>query len=180
MKEGKDISLDFEIDKLTNSIENIITGEVFDTVITQLYLKDSKLIKKSDWVFNWHNELKIEDKWVYKLTTIVNPQVIHGLISITDKGDHIFLNLIENAKFNKGKQKMYSGVAGNIVSFACKMAFEFKYRGVVSFIAKTQLIKHYQDTIGAQLFGQNRMFIDTNPAARLVNKYFKDFNYDQL
>ena len=90
------------------------------------------------------------------------------------------MDLIENAKFNKGKQKLYNGVAGNLVAFACKMAFELKYDGVVSFIAKTQLIDHYKNTLGAQLFGSNRMFIDTKPALILVTKHFKDFSYGEL
>jgi hypothetical protein len=39
---------------------------------------------------------------------------------ITDKGDHIFMDLIESAKFNKGKSNLFKGVAGNLVAFACK------------------------------------------------------------
>jgi hypothetical protein len=38
--------LDFEIDKLTNSIENVISGEVFDTAIMRIHLSDRKHIKK--------------------------------------------------------------------------------------------------------------------------------------
>jgi hypothetical protein len=49
------------------------------------------------------------------LTTLNNQKIIQGLISITDKGDHIFMDLIESAKFNKGKSKLYKGVAGNLV-----------------------------------------------------------------
>ena len=90
------------------------------------------------------------------------------------------MDLIETAKFNKGKKKLYNGVAGNLVAFCCKTAFERKYDGYVSFIAKTQLIEHYQKTLGAQLFGGNRMYIDTKQATILVNRYFKDFNYGKL
>jgi hypothetical protein len=39
-----------------------------------------------------------------KLTTVNNPAIIHGLISLSDKTDHIFMDLIERAKFNKGKK----------------------------------------------------------------------------
>lgn len=84
------------------------------------------------------------------------------------------MDLIESAKFNKGKSKLYKGVAGNLVAFACKLSFESGYDGVVSFIAKTQLIKHYEQTLGANLFGGNRMFIDTREAFILTTKYFKD------
>jgi hypothetical protein len=85
------------------------------------------------------------------------------------------MELIESAKFNKGKSKLYRGVAGNLVAFACKLSFEKKYEGVVSFIAKTQLIKHYQESLGAKLFSDNRMYIDSKEAYQLTKKYFKNF-----
>lgn len=173
MKKEKEIQLHFEIDKLTNSIENAISGEVFNTLVVRLNI--TKEIKQTDWAFNWHAEIRDESKLVYGLTTINNPTIIQGLVSLTDKGDHVFMNLIENAKFNKGKQKLYKGVAGNLVAFACKYSFEKGYNGVVSFIAKTQLIEHYKLTLGAKLFGGNRMFIDTKEAYVLTTKYFKDF-----
>ena len=112
---------------------------------------------------------------MYKLTTVNNPTVIHGLISLTDKDDHIFMDLIESAKINKGKSKLYRGVAGNLVAFACKHSFERGYDGIVSFISKTQLIRHYEQTLGAKLFRGNRMFIDTKEALILTTQYFKDF-----
>ncbi len=174
MKQRKDIELDFEVDKLTNSIENVVSGEVFDTLVTLLKSIDSKQIKKIEWTFNWHTELKDKAKQVYKLTTVYNPTIIHGMISLKDKGDHIFMNLIESAKFNKGKNKLYKGVAGNLVAFACKLSFEKGCEGVVSFIAKTQLIQHYEQTSGAKLFGGNRMFIDTKEELILTTQYFKD------
>lgn len=48
MKKKNQIGLDFEIDKLTNSIENISTGEVFDTEIVKLTQIDKKQIAKTD------------------------------------------------------------------------------------------------------------------------------------
>jgi hypothetical protein len=175
VKKKEIIYLDFEVDKLTNSIENAISGEIFDTLIAKLQPADLKSMKKGEWAFNWQNEYKDKSKQVYKLTTSINPSIIHGLISLTDKGDHIFMDLIESAAFNKGRRKLYKGVAGNLVAFACKMSFALNYDGVVSFIAKTQLIAHYEQTLGAKLFGGNRMFIDTKEAFILTTKYFKDF-----
>lgn len=58
MKTGKNLPLDFEIDKLTNSIENSSTGEVFDTVVVRLTSKDLGFILKSEWQFDWSKELK--------------------------------------------------------------------------------------------------------------------------
>lgn len=171
---------DIEIDKLTNSIENALTEEVFPTEISRLSGKDREQVKKTDWQFNWHQEIKDQTKEVYKLSTVNNPSIIHGLISLSDKKDHIFMELIESAKFNKGKKKQYKGVAGNLVAYGCKMSFERRYNGVVSFVSKTKLIEHYQVTLGAKIFAGNRMYIDTRESLALVLQYFKDFEYGKF
>ena len=165
--------LDFVIDKLTNSIENTSTGEVFDTEIVRLTIKDISQIKKVDWQFDWASEIKDKTKEVYKLTTVNNPTIIQGLLSIEDKQDHIFMHLIENAKFNKNKDKVYLGVPGNLVAYACKVSVDKGYQGFLAFDAKTSLIKHYQETLYATHFRGLRMFIETNAALRLISKYFK-------
>jgi len=54
------------------------------------------------------------------------------------------MHLLENAPFNKGKTKIYSGVAGNLVAFACRISFQRGYDGNVSFLSKSQLIDHYE------------------------------------
>ena len=40
--------IDIEIDKLTNSIENAVTGEVFETEIKEVAKTDVKRLKKSE------------------------------------------------------------------------------------------------------------------------------------
>ena len=166
--------LDLEIDKLTNSIENSLTGEVFDTEITRLSKTDLKTIKKSDWVFDWKLEFRTLKNEVYKLTTANNPTIIQGLLSIEDKDDHIFMHLIESAKFNKGKDKVYLGVPGNLVAFACKVSLDKGYDGYVAFDSKTVLIEHYKQTLGATHLIRQRMFVDPIAAQRLISRYFKD------
>ena len=46
MENSKEIELDFEIDKLTNSIENIITGDSFATEVSLLSKNELKLVTK--------------------------------------------------------------------------------------------------------------------------------------
>ena len=173
MKTVKNKALDFVIDKLTNSIENISTGEVFDTIVVRLISKDSKIIIKSEWQFDWSKELNDKTKEVYKLTTEHNPTIIQGLLSIEDKEDHIFMHLIESSKFNKGKNKIYLGIPGNLVAFACKISVDRGYEGFLAFDAKSALIKHYQETLHATHFRGLRMYIDTKVALRLISQYFK-------
>ncbi len=165
---------DSEIDKLTNSIENAITGETFDTAAVLLGVQDAKRIKKKDWQFDWKNESRDETKQIYKLTTVNNPTIIQGLLSLEDKGDHVFMHLLESTRFNKGKEKLYLGVAGNLVAYACKISFEKGCQDFIAFDSKTALIEHYQKTLGATAFRGQRMFIETSAALALVDRYFKN------
>lgn len=87
--------------------------------------------------------------------------------------DHVFMNLVESAPFNIGKNKLYEGVASNLVAYACKVSFQKGFDGFVAFDAKPRLIKHYEKTLGAYRFGGQRMIIPTQPAQILINKYFK-------
>ncbi len=170
---GKRLLLNVVIDKLTNSIENIQTGETFGTEVARLTEADLKLIHKSDWSFNWKKEIKDANKEIYKLSTVSNPGIIQGLISIEYKQDHIFMHLVESAFFNKGKTKIYTGVPGNLIAFACKLSADKGHEGFVAFDSKTNLIEHYKKTIGAiQLRGQ-RMYINNKAAEELITKYFK-------
>ncbi len=164
--------LDFEVDKLTRSIENTSTGEVFDTEIVLVSDSETRQIKKDIWQFDWKAELKDKAKEVYKLFTLNNTDIIQGLISLEDKNDHLFMHLIESAKFNKGKNKIYYGVPGNLVAFACKLSMEKGYEGFVAFDAKSVLIKHYEQTLHATHFRGQRMYIETKAALRLIKQYF--------
>ncbi len=84
------------------------------------------------------------------------------------------MHLVESAPFNKGKNKVYSGVPGNLVAFACRLSFQRGFEGNVSFISKTQLIDHYIKTLGAFHFGGRIMIIETQAALKLIDKYFKN------
>jgi hypothetical protein len=83
------------------------------------------------------------------------------------------MNLLESSPFNIGKNKLYEGVAGNLVAFACKVSFQKGSDGYVAFNAKTNLIKHYEENLGAYHFKGQRMIIETEAATKLVKKYFK-------
>ena len=173
MKKGLLRHISLEIDKLTNSIENTLSGEFFDTEVTKLKKSDLKVIKKVDWQFDWKLEVKSANNEVYKLTTTNNPTIIQGLLSLEDKNDHVFMHLIESAKFNKGKDKLYLGVPGNLVAFACKISRDKGYDGYVAFDSKSVLIEHYIQTLGATHLIRQRMFLDPIAANKLISRYFK-------
>lgn len=83
------------------------------------------------------------------------------------------MHLIESSKFNKGKGKVYLGVPGNLVAYGCKVSVDKCYKGFLAFDAKTSLIKHYQESLGATYFRGQRMFIETSAAMKLISQYFK-------
>ena len=174
MKKNNEFLLDFIVDRLTNSILNTISGDSFQTEVSRFTLKDSKqAIKKNGWDFDWKTELKNDVNEVYKLTIINNPEIIQGVMSVRKESDHVFMNLLENAPFNIGRNKLYEGVAGNLVAYACKLSFQYGFDGFVAFTAKTKLIDHYETSLGAYHFGGHRIIIETHAARLLVEKYFK-------
>ncbi len=106
------------------------------------------------------------------MTIANNPNIIQGIISLEVKNDHVYMHLIESASFNIGRHKAYFGVPGNLVAYACKLSFQRGGEGYVSFIAKTKLIEHYIESLGAVHFGGHLMVITTDTALKLINKYF--------
>lgn len=164
----------FIIDKLTDSILNTISGDSFQTEVSRMTSNDLKVVtKKNGWNFDWKSDFNDLQKEVYKLTIINNSTIIQGLLSLTIEQDHIYMNLLESSPFNIGKNKLYEGVAGNLVAFACKVSFQKGYDGFVAFTAKTNLIKHYEESLGAFHFKNQRMIIETESSKNLVKKYFK-------
>lgn len=174
MKKTAKYHNDFIIDRLTNSITNSISGDSFPTEVSLLSKEDLKQVQmKNGWFFNWKEEHNLPDREVYKLTIVNNANIVQGITSLTVSTDNVFLHLIENAPFNKGKEKLYEGVAGNLVAFACRLSFQRGSDGFVSFHSKTNLIDHYVKSLNAIHYGNQLMIINTEAALRLVNKYFK-------
>jgi len=168
------IAQNIEIDRLTDCIVHVESGVEFLTAVVRLKLSDLKGVRKrkGEWQFDWRKEIRIEGRMVYKLTTVADPSIIQGLVSIEAKADHHYLHLVESAPFNFGKNKVYEGVAGNLFAFCCKLSAESGNDGIVAFKSKTLLLEHYRNTLGAQSVGGHTMIIYPEEASYLINKYF--------
>lgn len=165
--------MDVQIDKLTNSILNTISGDSFPTDVHPVTKSDLKNVsRRTGWQFSWVAELKYADRQIFKLTIRDNPNIIQGLTSISDYKDHYYLHLVESAPFNIGKNKLYEGVPGNLIAFACKTSWDKGYQGFVSFTSKTKLIEHYQTSLGATPVGGQKMVIFPHEALTLIRKYY--------
>ncbi|MCC6841172.1 MAG: hypothetical protein IT230_13525 [Flavobacteriales bacterium] len=170
---SKHRALAFEVDKLTRSIENVVTGDSFQTVVLPLTKEDLMAVaKKRGWLFDWKLEFKSAERKVFKLTTVENPNVVQGLVSLEVKPDHVAMQLVESAPHNLGKNKVYDGVMGNLVAFVCKVSVEHGFEGNVVFLAKTKLIHHYTEKLKAVHVGGHLMVIYPPAARYLVEQYF--------
>lgn len=128
------------------------------------------MLKKQGWLFNWRAAYQQKGHRVYKLV-LEEDNLIQGLISIEVMENYIEIHLLENAPHNYGQRKQYVGVAGNLVAFACKTSFDLRFDGNVAFTAKTALVEHYIETLGARLiYGRERMGIFTD-AAKKISKF---------
>ncbi|HEV2481548.1 MAG TPA: hypothetical protein VGS79_17880 [Puia sp.] len=171
----------FVVDELTNSIREVSSGKIFETEVLRVSAAEIKKVHKKDgWFFNWKTEFRESARNLYKLVLAGN-NTIQGLISLEPVPNQLFIemHLIEAAPHNHPSQKKFAGVAGNLVAFACKMSFDLGFEGYVAFTAKTNLVSHYIDSLGAQvIYGQNRMGIFTEAAKNLVDSYYKDYFND--
>jgi hypothetical protein len=173
MVKQKKYHLDIRIDSLTNSIRNMVSGDGFSTEVSIATKPDLKLVvKKNGWMFNWNAECSLADRRLYKLTIQNNPMILQGLANISEHPDHVYIHLMESAPFNRGKNKIYEGVPGNLFAYACKLSYEKDGEGFVSFQSKTQLIDHYETSLGAKHMGGNLMIIFPDASMQLIQKYF--------
>ena len=108
------------------------------------------------------------------MTIKENTSIIQGLISYEVDSRFIFINLVENAKFNRGEEKIYEGVGGNLFAFACDKSKKMGFDGVVVFHAKTELVNYYQKALEAEILGGHRMVIESPSSDKLIKQYFKN------
>ena len=169
----KHMELDFEIDKITESVESAESGESFETRVLPVIDVDLEEITESmGWKFDWKFEKSQSKRQVYKLITEEEPDIIQGLASFEKRENFVFMHLIECAPFNIGKSKKYLGVSCNLVAYGCNLSKEFGFDGVLSFDAKTALVSHYEKVLGAVHISERRMVIFEEDAKMLIDKYF--------
>lgn len=151
---------------------NIRTQEEFDGIINVFEEKEFENIKKSDqFLFDWQMEKESD---VFKIIFFDKneKEKILGLISISNIPEEyrIHINLVEVAKDNRGKDKKIDRIAGCLLAFATKIAFEKGYLGFTSLIPKTELIEHYITKYGFSQYGK-QLAIERQAAINLIQKY---------
>jgi hypothetical protein len=174
MSEDSVYHLNIVIDGLTNSIRQVDNGVSLETEISLAIKEDMKLAtKKNNWHFSWKTEFNLDDRIVFKLLKADEPEIIQGLISLSDMDGFVYVHLAESAPMNFGPDKKHEGVGGNLFAFACKRSWDLGNEGFVSYQAKTNLITHYEKVLGAVHIGGHNMIIYPQEALFLIKQYFK-------
>jgi hypothetical protein len=150
-----------------------IKNELVKAEIVLMNLQSIPL-KKEGWNFNWRQYLKEKTGQAYILRTIESPQIIQGALFLKVEHEMLIMEVLEIAPQNIGSEnKRYDYVAGCLIAFACRESFKIQgaYKGFLTFVSKTSLIKWYSEKYGAELALGQRMFIDWENGEKLIEKY---------
>ncbi len=159
-------------------ILDAINGELVKSEIVVPYAKTLSL-KKDGRKFNWRQLSK--DGKIYVLRTVDSPENIEGALCLKIEHDMLIMDALELAPYNIGRtNKRYDYVAGCLIAFACRESFKIAgdYKGFLTFVSKTNLIKWYSEKYGAELALGQRMFIDWENGEKLIEKYLKRTKID--
>ena len=133
-------------------------------------------LKKDGWNFNWRQLSRNKNSRLFVLKTIGITSGIEGALQIIIENDMLIMNVLEIAPHNIGREnKRYDYVAGCLIAFACKESFKLKgnYKGFLTFMSKTSLIKWYSEKYGAKSGLGQRMYIDSENGLKLINEYLE-------
>lgn len=151
------------------NIVEILTGTTYQIEILPVEDIDYKLITKSRYFFNWKEENKYE---VYKLVLEGNNDIL-GMMSLEKIPNEwrIHIRLLTVSKENKGDEKRFEKIAGNLIAFAAKLAVEeYGELACISLKPKTQIAQHYIDKYKMNKTGVT-LSLEVPEILDLINEY---------
>ncbi len=155
-------------------LEKVATGELVEGQILDSFSKEMPF-RREGWQFTWKKLAKVEGAKFYKIVLRETPDILEGLLMLTVINEEmLYLNNLEVAPHNYGRDGKYEHVAGCLIAFACKKSFELgggSYLGFLSFDSKTELIEFYQKKYGATWAMGQKMFIDPFQGRKLMELY---------
>lgn len=133
---------------------------------------DYKSLSKNRYFFDWKEEKKQE---VYKLLICGSKEIL-GVVSLeripTEWRVHI--RLLTVSKENKGNEKKYDKIAGNLIAFVSKLAVEeFGELTCVSLRPKTKIAQHYIKKYKMNTTGTT-LSLEVPEILNLINQYEKE------
>lgn len=152
-----------------------LKGEFVEAKIVKAE-KTSLSLKKNGWQFNWHILHAEKNSETYIIQIREKTGSLEGALNLKIENEMMIMNAVEIAPHNISGGKKFDHVAGCLIAFACRKSFsvDSDYKGYLTFVAKTELIKLYSEKYGAQLALGQRMFIDPEAGIGLIDKYLND------
>lgn len=153
-------------------ITDSTTGESLQVKIEPVKSGDYKNITKGRYFFDWSKEKEWE---VYKLRIIDSSDIL-GLVSFeripTEWRIHI--RLLSVSKENKGSNKKYKHIIGNLITYVSKIAVkEYAELACVSLKPKDIITQHYINKYGMNITGMT-LSVEITEIINLINTYDHD------
>lgn len=153
-------------------ITDASTGEKHPVNILPVEIDEFKTLRKDRYFFDWNTE---KDHEVYKLQIEASSDIL-GLVSIEriPQEWRIHIRLLTVSKENKGTEKKYDRIIGNLLAFVAKIAIrEFGELACVSLRPKGQIAQHYIDKYNLNITGVT-LSIEVPEIIDLINLYDND------
>ncbi|TDO68862.1 hypothetical protein EV143_1175 [Flavobacterium chryseum] len=150
-------------------ITHVKSSQKKDVVIELVSEEDYLFITEDDYHFDWELEKK---NVVYKLKFPDDDEIL-GLMSLKDipSESRVEIILLASSVINTGKNKIYDGIAGNLIAFACRESVRlYADYAFVSLHPKTELKSYYMAQYGFQDAGR-QIYLESKPLFNLMNKY---------
>lgn len=176
INQGKDAIIN--IDELTPCLRRLSDGKIINTTVIEV--EPTKKAFK-DWEFDW--TVPAKNGYTVRAIKADGDDRIQGMVALKPDPQNyaVRVDIVEAAPFNNPhnklfKQKEYAGVGGHLFAEAVKESYKQGYDGYVFFKAKTNLIEHYESTLGAVLINPKDriMAIDERAARKLYEQYYQE------
>lgn len=133
-------------------VEEVETGRMHKVIIESVEKSDFEQLTKAKYFFDWKLERSHE---VYKLH-IEGESEILGLVSLEQIPNEwrIHIRLLTVSVENKGRDKKYERIIGNLLAFVSKLAVkDYAEMSCVSLVPKSKIAKHYIEKYGMRITG---------------------------
>ena len=141
-----------------------------EVIVRPVEEEDFRQLTKKRYSFPW-KEWKGEPG-LYKLSLIDDEDIL-GVMALEDKphDKRIEIKLLASSIENVGKKKLYDGIAGTLIAYACREAVK-KYGALacVSLVPKTKLKSSYVEKYGMMDAGK-QLFLEAKPLIEIILKY---------
>lgn len=150
-------------------IINTSTEKVYLVEILSVEDEDFNSLGEERYFFDWETERNQE---IYKLQ-IVGSKDILGLMSLERIPEEwrIHVRLLTVSKENKGRNKQFDNITGNLLAYAAKLAVkDYGELACISLRPKTQIADHYIRKYGMTVTGLT-LSIEVPDILTLINTY---------